>query len=393
MKSSFPSYPVPLRQLPQEAERFGCFLPRTFLDWAEIHAHPAPFLRQEVDSALEFWRSRRIALVKQTAYDALYSQTAASSWIQTALSSACHLGPLALLDELHAEYHIVRQASEPETFLWKAKYAHDPDPSASMQKKQQAIDAWESSQAGRTLPSVDDIPWHKYDLVVGLDVPIPARITQKCPRTLWTYLSLEAGGSLQQKSLIRPLDGYHLFLNHGFRRYRCRPANRSHVLEFPLQFQSKRNWEQLSAALPHPPKQKETVLVNRYSRESLDPSSRIPLVFMTGNDPLPEYLAQLFGALFAVHTTEKNRWGNWAVESVLAGALFLGNKSSLSMLSPLLPGLDVRSLTQAVSAANHLADHPDQLFFLQKLQQELVEEFCFRRPLADLTQKARIFFS
>jgi hypothetical protein len=393
MKKTSICCPVPLRQLSQSAERFGFFLPRALLDWAEIHARPAPVLRKENDSALEFWRSRRIALVKQTAYDALYSQTGASSWIETALSSACHLGPLALLDELQADYHIVRQASEPETFLWKAKYAHDPVPSASLQKKQLAIDAWESSQAGRTLPSVDDIPWHKYDLVVGLDVPIPARITQKCPRTLWTYLSLEAGGSLQQKSLVRPLDGYDLFLNHGFRRYRCRPANRSHVLEFPLQFQSKRNWEQLSAALPHPPKQKETVLVNRYSRESLDPSSQIPLVLMTGNDPLPEYLAHLFGGLFAVHTTEKNRWGNWAVETVLAGALFLGNKSSLSMLSPLLPGLDVRSLTQAISAANHLAAHPDQLFFLQKLQQELVEEFCFRRPLADLTQKARIFFS
>ena len=382
-----------LVQLPQSAEKIGFFLPRAFLDWGEIHARPSPVLPEKIASALEFWRPRRIALVKQTAYDALYSQTGSSSWIQTALSSACHLGPLALLDELQAEYHIVRQASEPETFLWKAKYAQDPDPRASVRQKQQAIDAWEKSPSGRSLPSVDDISWQKYDLVVGLDIPVPARITEKCPRTLWAYFSLEAGGSLQQDSLIRPVDGYRLFFNHGFRRYRCRPANRRHVLEFPLQFQSRRNWERLHAFFPHPPTERKNILVNRYSRESPEPSSRIPLVWMTGNAPLPEYLNHLLGALFAVHTTDKPRWGNWAVETVLAGALFLGNGSSLAMLSPLLPGLDVRSLAPAVALANQLVDHPDQLSKIRKLQQETVEEFCFRRPLTDLTQKARIFFS
>ena len=81
MKRTSICCPVPLRQLSQSAERFGFFLPRTLLDWAEIHARPNPSLGKENDSALEFWRSRRIALVKQTAYDALYSQTGASSWI------------------------------------------------------------------------------------------------------------------------------------------------------------------------------------------------------------------------------------------------------------------------------------------------------------------------
>jgi len=384
---------IHLWPFPQKWERLGLFLPRPILKWAEIHARPRPLPEHEIQSCLEFWRPRKVALVKQTAYAPLYSETGHGNWVKTALSSACHLGPLSFLSELHADYHIVRQDHDPTTFLWKEMMAYDPDPLASTQHRLKEIQDLENSPVGRALPYVDDISWDQYDLVIGLDVPIPPRITQKCPHTLWAYYSLEAGGPLQKKSLSHPVEGYQLFLNHGFRRYRGRPHNRPHVLEFPLQFQSGENWRALSLAFAHSDRKEKAILVERHSRESPDPSSRLPLTYMTGKDSLSEYLTHLLGARFAIQTTQKSRWGNWAVETVLAGALFIGNASSLAMLSPLLPGLNLDRLDPAVSLANYLADHPDLLIFLQKLQHETVEEVCFRRPLADLTHKARLFFS
>ena len=383
---------VHLHHLAQAREKLGFFLPRSVLNWAEIHARPTPFPPQEVEKALDFWRTRRVALVKQTAYGALYSRTNANSWVETAFSSACHLGPLAFLAELKADYHIVRQAPDSETFLWREKYAYDPDPLASTRRREEKMDNLEKSTDGISLPFVEDIPWNQYDLVVGLDVPIPSRIVRKCPQTLWAYYSTEAGGPLQKNSLLEPAAGYQLFLNHGFRRYRTRPRNRPHVLEFPFQFQSAQNWLALGSSLPSPSLKKQNILVERHSHEIPQPASALPLVLMNGRDSLPDYLAHLFGARFAIQTTSKVRWGNWAVETILAGALFLGNAASLAIRSPLLPGLDFRSLATALHKANELVEHPQQENALRAVQTDTIEELCFRRPLIELTQKAREFF-
>jgi hypothetical protein len=298
------------------------------------------------------------------------------------------LGPFSFLADLGAEYFVVRQAPEPETYLWREKFATDPDPEASFQRRMSEVRELESSRL--LFHSVDDVPWHEYDLVIGIDVPIPSRIVQKTSRTLWAYYSIEAGGPLQKQSLGSPLAGYRLFLNHGFRRYRSRPLNRSHVLEFPLQFQSSNAWSSLRQTIPPQPG-RETILVGAGSREDSLPASPLPWDHLSGS-LTPAYLAQMFSARFAVHTTSRSRWGNWAIEAAQAGSLFLGNASSLAHLSLLLPGLDCRSLAAASGKISGLLKNPEHLQALQSRQADLAEELAFRRPLVDLTAKAREFF-
>jgi len=380
--------PARLYQIPQNWEQFGFFLPRPLLDWAEIHARPVSFSPQETEEALRFWRSRKVALVKQTAYALLYPSSSAGGWEETVLSSICHLGPFSFLADLGADYFVVRQAKEPETFLWKEKFAYDPDPAASYRAKWGEIEQAENTPAGRNLPSVDDIPWHEYDLVVGIDVPVPQRIVKKCPRTLWAYLSIEAGGPLQKDSLRRPAAGYGLFLNHGFRRYRTRPANRPHVLEFPLQFQSQAAWHRLRKKLDYwAPRTR--ILVEKNSWEEPPPPSAAPLDQPSGD--AREYLEKMFSSLVCLHTTAKTRWGNWSIEAVFSGSVFLGNAASLAHLTALLPGLDCRSMRNAVDLANRLIADPPRWQALQELQADVIENLCFRRPLIELTKKAREF--
>ena len=381
---------VHLWPVPQQWEKFGFFLPRFLLDWAEIHARPAAISDIAVDQDIEFWRSRKIALVKQTAYHALYPQPGKGSWQETVLSSQCHLGPFSFLADLGADYHVVRQAKEPETFLWKEKQAYDPNPADSFRHKMEEIHKIESSPLGRELPSVDDIAWNKYDMVIGIDIPIPERIVRQCPRTLWAYYSIEAGGPLQKNSLLSPASGYNLFFNHGFRRYRIRPRNRSHVLEFPLQFQSPQSWEKLRLAVKPSP-ERSVILIERNSWADVLPASRISLDRPTGN--AMEYLRKMFSAFACLHTTSRPRWGNWAVESVLSGSIFLGNARSLAQISSLLPGMDCRTLQKGVELANHLIEHHSLWNFLQQLQTRVVDHVSFRRPLTDLTRLARQFFN
>ena len=378
-----------LLALAQHWEKLGFFLPRPLLDWAEIHAFPEQVTDSSLDKDLFFWRSRKIALVKQTAYHGLYPQPGKGSWQETVLSSAYHLGPFSFLADLGADYHVVRQAKEPETFLWKEKYAYDPDPAALFRHRIEDIRKIESSTLGRELPSVHDIAWDKYDMVIGIDIPVPERIVRQCPQTLWAYYSIEAGGPLQKNSLLSPASGYNLFLNHGFRRYRTRPRNRPHVLEFPLQFQSPQSWAKLRQAVK-PASERSMILIEKNSWADPLPASRIPLDRPSGH--ALEYLRKMFSAFACLHTTPRSRWGNWAVESVLSGSIFLGNAGSLAQISPLLPGMDCRTLQKGVEVANYLVEHPPLWNFLQQLQTRVVDHVSFRRPLTDLTRLARQFF-
>jgi len=379
-----------LSALAQHWEKLGFFLPRPLLDWAEIHAFPEQVTDFSLDKDLIFWRSRKIALVKQTAYHALYPQPGKGSWQETVLSSVCHLGPFSFLADLGADYHVVRQAKEPETFLWREKFSGAPDPVGLFDARVEEINKIESSPLGRELPSVDDIAWDKYDMVIGIDIPIPERIVRQCPQTLWAYYSIEAGGPLQKNSLLSPISGYNIFLNHGFRRYRTRPRNRPHVLEFPIQFQSTQSWEKLRLAV-NPSPERSVILIEKNSWADVMPASRISLDRPSGN--ALEYLHKMFSAFACLHTTPKPRWGNWALESVLSGSVFLGNAGSLAQISPLLPGLDCRTLHNGVELANRLIETPSLWDFAQKLQAQVVEHVAFRRPLNDLTRKSQEFFT
>ena len=385
----FPLTLPKLIPLGQSWEKLGLFMPRGLLDWAEMNALPQEISHTTVLEHLDFWRKRRIALVKQTAYHALYTETGKKDWTQIVLSSGCHLGPFSFLAEMNADYFVVRQAREEETFAWKEKFAYDPDPLVLSNKLLEDIREKEASPWGRELPEVDDIPWQDYDLVVSFDISVPERIVRQCPRTLWAYYSMENGGPFQKASLHAPQGGYQMFFNQGFRRYRGRPKNRPHILEFPLQFQSSAAWHQLKSAVGAPPT-RSTILVERNSWKDPLPPSAGPLGRLSGD--ATEYLRKMFSAWACLHTTDWTRWGNWAVESVFAGSLFLGNAASLAHISPLLPGLDCRTLAKAVALANWLVEKPSLWKSFQELQARLIEQVAFRRPLADLTQRGKDFF-
>jgi len=374
---------------PQFFENFYRFLPRPVLRWAELHTFPWGQDESIVRKDIDFWKGKKIALVKQTAYPALFTINEPKDWMEAVFSCPYHLGPFSFLADLGADYFIVRQASEPETFLWQDKYAYDPDPDKSVTQKLEEIRSFESLPIGSKLPLVDDIPWDSYDLVVSIDLPIPERIVKKAKRTLWAYFSIEAGGPLQKKSVLRPMAGYQLFLNHGFRRYRSRPWNRPHVLEFPLQFQSQQAWDRILESL-FVGKQKSTLLVDKNSWNDPPPESKLPMDQPSGD--AKHYLRLMASAFACLHTTSKPRWGNWAVEAVLAGAVFIGNARSLAQTSAILPCTDYSELSAAVGLAHRLYANPALAKQIQRLQASIVNHVAFCRPLRDLTVKAKHFF-
>jgi hypothetical protein len=377
-------------------EMLGWIFPRQLLTAMEIRGWPAGVEAADPQADLAFWHSRRVALVSQSASGGLYTNLSTSSWRERVLSSGKHFGPFSFFSDLGADYRVVRQGDEPETYFWKGKYSLDPNPAASYERVLNHIQTWECSSNGKNALAVDDVDWSSYDLVVGIDVPIPERIVQRCPRTFWAYYSMEAGGPLQKKSLLRPAAGYHIFLNHGFRRFRCRPRNRPHVLEFPFTFQSRKAWETLTEEAGQANTRREDhVVLDRASPPPSRLGTRLQLRHLEGNsgqNPARAYLHQMLSSRFAIRTDPKTRWGNWAVEAIQAGCLFLGRADSLAMPGILLPALVANTTDEAWARAESLLEKPEEMELLLRLQSILTDYLCFQRPLAELTRLARAFF-
>ena len=372
--------------LRQKWESLGMFLPRAFLDWAEIHAIPQVFSEGVHQGNLSFWKNRRVALVRQAAYRGAYLPGAKKNWPDIVLTATAHLGPLSFLAELNADYFVVRQTPDPETYLWKEKFARDPNAESAYR----GIEAWQDDQETMGVVDCDQIRWDDYDLIICLDIPIPTHIVSKSKKTIWAYYSVEAGGTLHKSSLLEPVSGYHFYLNHCFRRFRARPCNKNHVLEFPFTFQSAASWKHLAKETTGGDANRQGAVVDRGSWQSHPGEKPTFMTALSGD--AAAYIRLMSSSQFSIRTDPKTRWGNWALEAIQAGSLFLGRADSLAMPGILLPELIVTDLPSAHKKIKALLKDPLHMLSLAKTQAALAEHLAFRRPLMDLTARAKRLF-
>ena len=369
---------------PQGIDSLLAFFPRPVLDQLEIHANPTPVHAAELESCLSFWRERRVAFVKQSSYHALYQPGKFPSWESRAWSSSGHMGALALLADLHADFYVVRQDEAPETRLWETKYTFCPNPQERAAERNLWAHELEEKHGSPTIPSPREIDWGIYDLVVCIDIPVAAETVARFPNPVWAYYISEPGMPAHKQSLKEPLFGYDLFLNHGFRRFRARPWNRWHVLEFPYSFQSRNAWEKLLAhgGLRDLPRSGVLVDGPSWDESPPDPGQADRL-----KGDLKEVLHAMATHAIAIRTAQFPRWGNWQIEAVLAGCLFLADPKPLAQISGLLPETICSNLAAGLKLAVPLLENPAALEILWNKQAEVVEEVSFRRPLVELTSR------
>ncbi len=138
--------------------------------------------------------------------------------------------------KLHADFHLVETEPDPECNVWREKWTECRwCPIEWFEAFRESIPGRPYGQKAFAVNAAD-IDWGQYQIVVSVDVPVPARITRQFPSVAWCYYIREPKTSSYGKSRVRPIAGQDLFLNQGFRKLPSGLAR--HEVEFPYYLQS-----------------------------------------------------------------------------------------------------------------------------------------------------------
>lgn len=186
----------------------------------------------------------RIALVKQDCNEDLYCCGPDATAFETITSTLLRSGPASLFTLFDTRFFIVRTEPDAECNIWKEK--SDPlqwAPQAWFEAFREHVPGRDHGQS-QFARSVDDIPWQEFDLVISIDVSVPARVTARFPQVVWAYYVRELKAPSWRASFAAPLPGQDLYLSQLFAPRKERHA--PHVVDFPYHFHHCGVFHQLS---------------------------------------------------------------------------------------------------------------------------------------------------
>lgn len=362
--------------------------------------------RRDLHQRLES-RRPRIALVKQDVCEDLYCAPPDSSPRKLLESTQLRSGPVALLSPLGAKFHLLETVEAPECQLWQER-ANDLhwDTLDFFCSYQDRIPGCDYGQRRFAVPP-ESVDWSQYDIVVSIDVAVPAAVTQRFPRTVWAYFVREIKAPSFAKGLQSPAIGQDLFLNHGFRW--SIPGAAQHVVEFPYHLQYYGCFHDLFAVPKDQPRNgvfvdhHTLVMMIEADRKNLEEFGPMtgPLLPATlrleGGKSVPprrtmdpDLRERLLGSKYFLITPGQRRvYGTALVEAIAAGCLAIGSPNALHHHGFLFtPATSAATIDEALQRITTFERNPHQYHEELKRQRDLIDWLCYVRPTLELFDKA-----
>jgi hypothetical protein len=349
----------------------------------------------------------RIALVKQDVCEDLYCAPAGATPRELVESTQLRTGPVLLLTDWDAKFHMVETIDAPECRMWQERSVDlNWDSLEFFASYRDRIPGKDFGQRRYAVPP-DAIDWSRYDLVVSVDVCVPEAITRRYPCTAWAYYVREVKAPAYRRGIEAPAPGQDLFLNHGF-RWEPGPLPR-HVIEFPYHLQRYGCFHQLFAV--DEAAARTGVFVDHHTLVRMSPEDVARLAeFGPVTGPIlppelryeagksvpprrtmdPDLRERLLNSRFFLVTPgQRPVHGTAMVEAIAAGCLAIGSTRNLQQhgfiftehtaADDLMTGIDqMRRLT---------AD--DELYTRElQRQRDLIEWLCAVRPTLALVDTA-----
>jgi hypothetical protein len=357
--------------------------------WDEAYPGPVPTVLETMSTLSS---KARIAVVKQEVYQDLYCCPPGLSARETILSTIQRSGPVGLFTKFGADFHIVKIEPDPECNIWKQKCWDCGSKSTEvyLNLRNRTFPVGSKSpgpgQAQFSVPS-ESVDWSRYDIVIGYECPVPARITQKFPDVLWAYYIGEPCMRSYDRSRVAPLSGYDVFLSQHFRCLDPSYIRPPHLIDFPyfLQyygcFPDAGIGEKTGAA-------RTGVMLERYTSKVMPDAERAKLescgpVSVTSGGT-EDFLLNLQKSKYFVRLGGNVLWGNAMIEAIAAGCLVIGNPEEFKHRSMFTSATSVSNFEGLSACIERFESHPDEYRRELAIQRMRCDYLCFSRPIVEL---------
>ena len=315
-------------------------------------------------------------------------------------------GPVALFTRLAADFLIVHTEPDPETSIWRQPWEElGWTPIEDMEAMRSRVPGRDYGQANFSVDPTD-VDWSQWDIVISIDVAVPARVTRRFPSVVWAYYVREPKTSAWKASHSAPLAGMDIFLNQGFRLKRSdeRPG---HEVEFPYFLQYWGCFHEL-LDLPLDARLRAGIFLEHHTPEHLSEKQlrvlerwgpvdstamRLGNGFAKGNVKCDRSAETILRSLvqkkyFIKQGRSRNVWGNATVEAVAAGCLCLGDPRRHVHQEVFDRHTSARTFDELIDRIKRLEGEPPLFQQAVDRQRSLIDQLCWERPMLELLQKA-----
>lgn len=335
----------------------------------------------------------RIAFVKQDVYQDLYVvPTSEHDPAAILFSSMGRVGPIGLMADLGADFYIVKEDPEPETQIYRkvvpglSRYFYllktetlDKIPGQEFKRPGSPV------PQGRYAVAAENIDWGTYDVVISVNVSLPARLVRKYPRTLFAYMIGEANLATHKARF-----GYDVTLNQMARGI---VATGMGEIDFPYTFLRGDTLQRIMyAALGRAPKKQGVFMEINSTRER--PVTRVPDHFLPLQDAgqpvhlhrqlIRENLTAIYDAKYFVKMGGRPIRGNSVAEAVSLGTLAIMDSREVTHHELIIPECDVRTMDDVLALIRRCEAEPAYYATLVDRQQATLDDLFFRRPIQSL---------
>ncbi len=349
-----------------------------------------PLQQNKNESRME---NLKIAFLKQEIYQDLYvCPVTEQSAANILFSSMFRVGPIGLFSELNADFYIIQEEYAPETQIYRVVIPYMYD---FLQKLKTTpvnqIPGHERKKPGSPYPNgkfaikADTVNWGQYDIVISVNVSLPAHIVKQYPHTLFAYMVGEANMATHKVRF-----GYDVTLNQKARGI---IAERCGEVDFPYTFVNDHSLENIMHETLGRPSRKQGVFVEINSSTErpvvkmppqFQPLADIGQNILLHHESIRENLATIYDSKYFVKMGGRPIRGNSVIEAISLGSLAIMDRSEVIHGELIIDECNVRNMDEAVALIKQLEALPVLYEQLLEKERAVLRQLFYEAPLQSL---------
>lgn len=333
-----------------------------------------------------------IALVKQEIYQDLYVCPKNCRPEEILLSSIMRVGPIGLMEELNADFFIVKEENKLETQLYKKVIPHIT-PHLYLLKTETAdkLPGQGFKCPGSPFPNgkfaVDchSIDWGKYDIVISINIALPTSVVLKHTKTLFCYMIGEANMATDTVRF-----GYDVTLNQMARGIIAKQCG---VVDFPYTFLGEATLEKIMSRVLGRPSKKRGIFMEINSTTER-PVTKVPMHFKplqtAGYDiilhkqNIKENLTSIYDSKYFIKMGGRSIRGNSVAEAISLGSLAIMDREQVIHKELIIDECNVKNMQDVIALITKLDNDEELYLSLLTRQRAILDRLFYNAPLQSL---------